>query len=69
MVVNRDIPGKTVTINKANECTLVLEGKQRTVYVGQVRPTLAFEYATRPRGEDLDPDQWMFLVELADNNP
>ena len=69
MVVNRDIPGKTVTINKANECTLVLEGKQRTVYVGQVRPTLAFEYATRPRGEDFDPDQWMFLAELADYNP
>ena len=65
VVVNRDIPGKTVTIHKVNECTMAMEGKQRTVYVGQVRPTLAFEYLTRPRGEDLDPDQWMFFMELA----
>ena len=31
VVFNRDIPGKTVTIHKTNECTMVMEGKQRTV--------------------------------------
>ena len=55
VVLKRDVAGKTVTIKKVNAEKMVMEGKRRTVHVGQVRPTLALEFMTRPRGEDFDP--------------
>ena len=55
VVVNRDIQGKTVTIRKVDATTLEMERKQKIVHIGQVRPTLEFEFLTRPSGEDFDP--------------
>ena len=55
VVLKRDVAGKTVTIKKVNPEKMIMEGKRRTVHVGQVRPTLALEFMTRPRGEDFDP--------------
>ena len=55
VVLKRDVAGKTVTIKKVNPEKMIMEGKRRTIHVGQVRPTLALEFMTRPRGEDFDP--------------
>ena len=54
IVVNRDIQGKTVTFRKVNATTLEMERKQKIVHIRQVRPTLEFEFLTRPSGEDFD---------------
>ena len=55
VVLKRDVAGKTVTIKRVDAEKMIMEGKRRTVHVGQVRPTLALEFMTRPRGEDFDP--------------
>ena len=55
-------------MHKANECEMELEGKQNGVRATSP-PDTSIWALTRPRGDDLDPNQWMFLVELADNNP
>ena len=54
-MISRDIGGETVTLKKLDPKTLELARRQRTVHVGQVRPTLEFEFLTRPSGEDFDP--------------
>ena len=55
VVLNMDIQGKTITICKVDAATLEMERKQKIKHIGQVRPTLEFEFLTRPSGEDFDP--------------
>ena len=56
LIIKRDLPGKTVTIQKVSLDTLEVQGKKRTVHVGQIRPTMEFEWLTRPRGDDWTPN-------------
>ena len=56
-ILGIDSQGKTVNIRKLDPRTMKLEGKMKTVHMGQVRPTLHFEFVNRPHGFDWSYDE------------
>ena len=70
VVLNRDLVKKKVIIKNLDLETRIPWGRCRTVNVGTVRPTLAFEFLSRPRGRTWTPDElWSQRGDELESSP
>ena len=60
---------RKVIIRQLNMQNRRPEGRARTVHVGKVRPTLEFEYMSRPHGEEWTPEDLWRNVKEDDTEP